>query len=256
MKDRKTVTEYRTIKRPLRPVVTLFAAVLLFATAFSLPDLAYSQSDNSNQNSAGSDEFRVARKGLGAQVLLLNSGLGVGAYMVRIVSPTVTLRAEISISSIKDGREVAFFNRLGQKEVPDKANYVLQIPIQFGIEHRLFQSVIEDNFRPFIHAVTGPSLIWRSPYFDDLNNNGELDSDEPVLGSFQSLSKGNLEMGWSGTLSIGAHFGKLYGGTQSLRIGYTFTYLFNEIALLEPSVRDPARWVGSPTIRLSFGKLY
>jgi hypothetical protein len=229
---------------------------MVLATSFMLPGAAYSRSTNQDQDLTFVDEPPVANKGLGAQVLLLNSGLGLGAYVMRIVSPDVILRGEISISSIKDGREVAFFSRLGQKEVPDKANYVMQIPLQFGIEHRLFRSVIEDNFRPFIHAVTGPSFIWRSPYFTDLNDNGELDTGEPVLSSFQSLPKGNLEFGWSGTVSIGAHFGKLYGGTQSLRIGYTFTYFFNEIALLEPSVREPTKWIGSPTIRLSFGKLY
>jgi len=256
MIDHRRIIDFKPIASSIRLIATPLVCVFFLATAILSPGTAFSQSTNSGQSSSNVGQPQIASKGLGAQVLLLNSGLGLGGYMMRILSEDVTLRAEISISSIKDGREVSFFNRLGQKEVPDKANYVFQIPVQVGIEHRLFRSVIEDNFRPFVHAVTGPSIIWRSPYFNDLNSNGEQDPEEPVLSSFQSLPRGNVEMGWSSTISIGAHFGKLYGGTQSLRIGYTLTYFFNEIALLEPSIREPVKWVGSPTIRLSFGKLY
>lgn len=256
MVNRKTPI---AIPRSAPGPVTMVISIVLFTAAFFSPEIAFSQATDTE--SAVSDPPREekvgpANRGLGGQVLLLNSGLGLGFYVTRMVSPDVTLLAEISLSSIKDDREVAFFDRLGQKDVPNKANYVFQIPVQFGVERRLFRASIEDNFRPFFHVVTGPSFVWRSPYFDDVNNNGELDTDERIFSSFQSLSKGSLEMGWSGTISLGAHFGKLYGGSQSLRVGYTFTYFFNEIPLLEPSVRAPARWVGSPTIRLSFGKLY
>ncbi len=208
------------------------------------------------QNRAASSSELTGAKGLGGQILLQNSGLGIGGYISRLVNQDIIFVAEISLSSIKDGREVAFFNRLGQKDIPDKANYVMQLPIQVGFEHRLFRASIEDNFRPFLHATTGPTLIWKSPYFDDINGNQELDPGEPVYSTFGSLSHGNLELGWSGTISVGAHFGKLLGGTQSLRLGYTFTYFFEEIPLLEPSVRSPATFVGSPSIKLSFGKLY
>jgi len=208
------------------------------------------------QNRAASSADLAGTKGLGGQVLVQNSGLGIGGYLSRLVNEDIIFVAEISLSSIKDGREVAFFNRLGQKDIPDKANYVTQLPIQVGIEYRLFRASIEDNFRPFLHATTGPTLIWKSPYFDDINNNQELDAGEPVYGTFNSLSHGNLELGWSGTFSVGAHFGKLLGGTQSLRLGYTVSYFFDEIPLLEPSVRSPATWIGSPSIKISFGKLY
>ena len=195
-------------------------------------------------------------RGFGAQIQLMNSGLGLGGYWSAQLAPDVTFVAELSISGVRDGREVSFFNRFGGREIPDKANYVLQVPLQAGVERRLLSSRIEDHFRPFVGAITGPALLWKSPYFRDDNGNGKLDSGETVYGSLYSIPRGSPAFGWSTTVSIGAHFGSMSGTIQSLRFGYTVTWFFEEIALLVPSIRKPATWVGSPTIRLTFGRLY
>jgi len=199
---------------------------------------------------------RTGATGLGGQIQLMNSGLGIGGYWSRLIATDVTLVAELSVSSIRDGREVTFFNRLGGRETPDKANYLLQVPLQIGIERRLFRERIEDQFRPFAGVTTGPTLLWTSPYFDDENQNGSLDGGETVYGSLYSIPKGSPSLGWTATVSIGAHFGGLAGPVQSLRFGYVVTWFFDDIALLVPSVKDPVGSVGSPTIRLSFGRLY
>jgi len=148
---------------------------------------------------------------------------------------------------------VAFFDRFGQKDLPNKANYLLTMPVHFGVEKRLFRSKIEDNFRPFLHFTAGPTLGWKYPYFGDANGNGTLDGNEKTYDVINSLPKGSFEFGVSGTVAIGAYFGSMTGIVQSVRVGYSFTHFFNAIELLERSIREPSHFFGSPTILVSFG---
>lgn len=193
--------------------------------------------------------------GLGGQILLTNSGFGIGGYVLKMLSPDFSFLSEVHLYVSKDEREVAFFDRFGRKDVPDKANYLLLLPLQMGVEQRLFRSRIEDNFRPFLRFTAGPTIGWKSPYFDDRNGNGELDDDEPTFDAIDAFPRGVFELGVGATISLGAHFGSLTGGTQSVRIGYSFTYFKNEIELLERTIRTPSRFFGSPVILISFGKL-
>ena len=201
------------------------------------------------------EEPRESTFGFGGQILLTNSGFGVGAYVLRRVGIDYSLIAELSLSAGKDEREVAFFDRFGRKDIPNKANYLLLAPLRVGLEKRLFRSKIEDNFRPYLHFTAGPTFGWKYPYFRDINGNGHFDDDEPTFDTISALPKGNLEMGLGGTLAIGANFGALSGANQSVRIGYSFTYFFDKIELLERTIRKPAHFFGSPTILVSFGKL-
>jgi len=202
------------------------------------------------------DEPVDPKSGLGGQILLTNSGFGLGGYLSRVVGRDWTFVFELALGSTKDEREVAFFDRFGRRDLPDKANYLLTIPVQLGLERRLFRSKIEDNFRPFVHFSAGPTVGWKYPYFNDDNGNGTLDEGEKTYDVISSLPKGSVELGFGGTVALGAYFGGTRGVTQSVRIGYTFTHYLHEIELLERSIRRPAHFFGSPTILVSFGKLY
>lgn len=38
------------------------------------------------------------------------------------------------------------------------------MPVNFGVQYRIFEDVIADNLRPYISAGVGPSLIITTPY--------------------------------------------------------------------------------------------
>jgi hypothetical protein len=200
------------------------------------------------------DSLRAQRT-FGAQVLLTNSGFGIGAFLSRQTSPVHTFSAEISLSAVKDEREVAFFDRFGQRDVPNKANYLLEFPIQFGLEKRLFRDQIEDNFRPFIYASAGPLLGWLYPYFDDKNGNGVFDDEERSFDVFSGLSSGRFVPGINVSFSIGARFGDPGGTASGVRIGYRLSYYADPIALLEASIKEPTRRIGTPIIVVYFGRM-
>jgi hypothetical protein len=193
--------------------------------------------------------------GFGAEILLTNSGFGLGGYYNRSMTDATSFMAEFSLGAGKDERELKFF-RFGSSYIPKKANYLLMMPIQLGATHRLFRDTIEDNFRPYVQVTAGPTFGWEYPYFDDLNRNGEYDAgEEQTYDSIGALPKGELRFGMGGTIAIGAHFGSSKRVAQGIRIGYSVTRFFEGIQLLEPQVQEAQHVFGTPTITLTFGRL-
>ncbi len=208
------------------------------------------------QPAADEDGGEGYGSGFGAEILLTNSGFGLGGYYHRARPDVTSLRAEFSVGAGKDERELKFF-RFGSSFIPNKANYLLMMPTQVGITRRLFRDAIEDNFRPYVQVTGGPTLGWEYPYFNDVNGNGEYDAgEEQTYDSIGALPKGELRFGLGGTIAIGAHFGSSKKVTQGVRIGYSFTRFVEGIQLLEPQVQEAQRYFGTPTITLTFGRLF
>lgn len=194
--------------------------------------------------------------GIGAQVLLTNNGFGLGGYWQTALTAGASFTAELNLGAGKDEREVSFFDRFGRKDIPDKANYLLLVPAQIGLQQRLFQETIEENFRPFLQLTTGPTLGWEYPYFEDENGNQLFDEGEKTFDAVSALPKGHLRFGLGGTVAFGAHFGRSRKVTQGVRFGYTFTHFFHGIQLLEPDVQGARHFFGTPFISVLFGKLF
>lgn len=193
--------------------------------------------------------------GFGAEILLTNSGFGLGGYYHRSVTDATSFMAEFSLGAGKDERELKFF-RFGSSYIPKKANYLLMMPIQVGATHRLFRDTIEDNFRPYVQITAGPTFGWEYPYFNDVNRNGKYDAgEEQTYDSIGALPKGDFRFGLGGTIAIGAHFGSSKKVAQGIRIGYSITRFFEGIQLLEPEVQGAQHFFGTPTITLTFGRL-
>lgn len=232
-------------------IAALAISLLVFGALPARPAAAQQQPDTSSTTEQDTDYG----SGIGLQILLTNSGFGLGAYYHRAVSRSTSFVGEISLGAGKDERELKFF-QFGHSYVPNKANYLLMLPIQAGIVQRLFRESIADNFRPYAQFSAGPTLGWEYPYFDDRNDNGEYDSgDERIYDSIGAIPKGELRFGFGGTIAIGAHFGISKTMTQGVRIGYSFTYFGEGIQLLERKVQEAQHFFGTPTISLTFGKL-
>lgn len=198
----------------------------------------------------------VYGSGAGLEVLITNSGFGLGAYLQQAVGRHTSATLAFHIGSEKSEREVRFLG-VSQNFIPDKANYFLRAPILIGVQRRLWQAFIEDNFRPYAQIALGPSLGWIYPYFDDENTNGTYDPGERRYEGFGSLFKGSFRFGFGGMIGLGAQFGENPRTTQGMRVGYSFNYFLDPIQLLEPDESSPAiRFFGTPTISITFGRLF
>lgn len=196
----------------------------------------------------------------GAVVFVLTEyGLGAGGALRGRLADDWSITAEISIGAGRDEREQSFGGVIGERTTPFKRNYLVLIPIHLGVERRLFRESVEDNFRPFVHVATGPTLGFQWPYFDDLDGDGRRIEGEDRFGFFEAISDGEARLGIGGTLGVGAFFGRGGSGARALQFGIRGVYFPIEVDLLEltPDVEDPSRktfW--TPTVSFHVGQLW
>ncbi len=200
--------------------------------------------------------------GWGGRVRVSESGFGLGTYAWLRATPDWSIVAVLHLSNVTDERESKFFG-LGGVTIPEKLSYLLVLPMQLGGQRRLFRREIASNFRPFVGATIGPTLAWRSPYFDDCNGDGRITpgiecagrpEGDRTFSSLESLSRGRMIIGLGGELSLGADFGT-DTRVQGLRIGVSGDYFPTGVRLLEADVRRAAeRTFVSPFISLTFGR--
>ena len=198
----------------------------------------------------------VYGSGLGLNIALTNSGFGFGGYLARSVSSTTSILADLMITTIKDEREQRFFNFFGESIIPNKENFLHVLPLQIGIQKRLFKESIEDNFRPYAHVAGGPTIGWVSPYYDDINGNGQRDLNEDTRDVISAFPKGHAEYGFGGTFAIGANFGVSKRVSQGIRFGYAFHWFPDGVQLLESAESSPEEFFGTPTLTLTFGRIH
>ena len=180
-----------------------------------------------------------------ALVLALSEyGLGAGGALRGRLSDDWSATAELSIGAGRDEREQSIGGGLlGEAEVRFKRNNVLLVPLQVGVERRLFRTTVEDNFRPFVALAVGPTLAYQWPYFDDLDGDGRRDDGEALTTGLSGLGDGQARVGVGGTVTVGAAFGRGPRTLPSIRFGLQGTYFPVPVDLLEitPLVDDPSR---------------
>jgi len=159
------------------------------------------------------------RNALGLDLLVSNSGFGLGAFYRRQYTDDIYAFGTFSISEVKDDREVEQYDYFtGETFVPGKVNRFLLLPLIFGVQNRLFREDIADNFRPYITAALGPTLVYSAPYDREF---------------FNSLGHGQAHYTVGGYVGFGAFFGL----EPSNLIGVSFRYYFvpvkNQIESLE-----------------------
>ena len=246
----------------IRHLSAFVAALLLCASLFCTTAAAQ-----------GGPETNPYGTGAGGQVLLTNSGFGLGGYYQRALSGSASLVVEAGLRTAKHESEGTFVDYFGRRTTPGKANFMLMMPVRLGVQHRLFQSQVEDNFRPYLQLSGGPTVGWEYAYFRDCNgsnrfepndpvdcdDDGETDDQESTYDVFSGLPHGSFRFGVNGLLAIGAHFGESTRTMQGIRIGYTLHYFPAGVQLLQPppgqEEPDLEHFFGSPIITIVFGRI-
>lgn len=243
---------------------------MLLLTLGIAPATAQSPTGQSPTGQPPTGQPPTAHRDYGFALTLTNSGFGVGGYLRDSLNIRWALLVGLSVGPGKDEREVAFFNRFGQKSVPGKAHYLLVVPLHAGLQRRVFREQIDDNFRPFVQASAGPTVAWEYPYFFDCDGNGvfeafadcngngiQEDSEgDRRLGAYRALPEGRLLFGFGGGLAAGAYFGHGQRGARGFRIGYSFNYYLAGTSLLEVDRNRPRHYFGTPHVVVFFGRLF
>lgn len=165
----------------------------------------------------------------GVDVLVSNDGFGLGTFYRREFSEDLFGFAMFSISEAKDEREFEQFDPFYQVSyVPGKLRRFLVMPLTFGVQYRLFRDDIMDNFRPFINAGVGPSMIFSAPFAElkRITPNGPVQATQ--IEFFKSLGKGQAHYTASAFIGVGANFGNEKANVFGVNFRYYFTYLFGD----------------------------
>lgn len=169
------------------------------------------------------------RNAWGLDVLVSNDGFGLGTFYRREFTEDLFGFVMFSISEAKDEREFEQFDPYfyGVSYVPGKLQRFLVMPLTVGVQYRVFRDDITDNFRPFVNAGVGPTLIFAAP-FVELSRSATGAIIPTQIEFFRSLGRGQSHYTASGFVGVGANFGTEKANVLGVNFRYYFTYLFGD----------------------------
>lgn len=179
------------------------------------------------------------RNAWGIDVLVSTNGFGLGTFYRHEYSDDLSGYLDFSVSEAKDDNEVSYVDYFGNSYTPGKVNRFLVLPVYAGIERRLFKDDIMDNFRPFVNAALGPSMIYVFPYNEEY---------------FSALGHGQFKYTVGGYIGLGAYFGSEKSNLLGLNIRYY--YIPYPGGLESLTYVAPKKQFGGFYISLNFGSAW
>lgn len=200
-----------------------------------------------------SEDSTTLRNAWGMDLLISSGGFGLGGFYRRQYSETIYGFISFSFSEAKDDREFEFIDPFTlQTFTPGKVNRFLVFPLLVGIQYRLFKDEIVDNFRPYLTAAFGPSMVLSAPY-SETEVLGPGATSTRKIDFFKSLGRGRAHYTAGGYMGVGAFFGSERKNLMGVNIRYYFVPLATGIESLE-NVRK--KDFGGFFITINFGTQY
>ena len=140
-------------------------------------------------------------------MLISNGGFGLGTFYRHEYSEDLSGFIDFAVSEAKDDDEKDFVDFFGRVITPGKVNRFLIIPLYIGLQQRLFGDDIVDNFRPYISAAAGPTMIYVFPYNEEY---------------FSAIGNGSPRYTAGGYIGLGAFFGTERSSLLGLNLRYYF----------------------------------
>ena len=188
----------------------------------------------------------------GLDLLLSNSGFGLGLSYRRQYTEDLAGQVTLSVSESKENSEVEYYDPYsGNSYVPGKLNRFMVVPLFAGVQYRLFREDIVDTFRPYVNAAVGPTMIWEMPFAKVTQNPGEPPTIEQVE-FFSAIGQGTPHFTAGGYLGVGAYFGSQQSTILGINIRYYINYLISGGL---PSQYNPATGEVT-TYKSNFGGFY
>lgn len=175
----------------------------------------------------------------GMDIMFGEAGFGLGGFYRKQLSMKWTVFADLSLSEAKDNREFEYYDIFGQSFIIGKKNRVFAIPINLGLQYRMFENVIYDNLRPYINFGVGPTLVLTTPYEEEF---------------FSAFSYAQTKTALGGYIGFGANFGLDKSSLIGLNFRYYYTHFFDEgVESLYGRYRKD---IGSFFVTLNIGLMY
>jgi len=176
---------------------------------------------------------------LGVDLMFSDGGLGIGTFLRKVVSPKVSGFIDFSFSESKGAREFEYFDYFGRSVIRGKENRVFLIPLNVGVQYRIFTRELSDNLRPYFSVGVGPTLGISTPFEKEF---------------FKSFSSAKFHFAVGGYISFGADFGLSKSNLLGLNMRYYYSKFIGEgVEHMTGSVKNE---IGAFFITLSIGMMY
>lgn len=150
---------------------------------------------------------------LGINVIFGEGGFGLGGFYKNHLGHNLNGFIDFSFSESKDEREFDYVDYYGNVYTFNKKNRVFMLPINLGLQYRLFSEELTDNMRPFISVALGPTIVITDPYEKEF---------------FDAIKYATMKLAAGGYAAVGANFGVSKSTLLGLTIKYSFTHFFDE----------------------------
>ena len=221
----------------VRKIIIFYFLVSLFAS------ISFSQSIDSffvfkSPKIDSSSAYSQYSKAWGIDVFASNDGFGFGAFYRFEYNKDFFGFASTTFSGAKDDNEVEFTDYYGNQNTPYKKTRVIMIPVNFGLQYRIFRQDIIETFRPYIFASAGPVLLITSPYDIEF---------------FSSIKYAQVHYTIGGSVGIGANFGFDKKNLLGVNIRYYYVPYPKGINILADRVKTSFSGL---CLSLNFGVMY
>ena len=175
----------------------------------------------------------------GMDIMFGEGGFGVGTFLRKQFSPSLTGFIDLSISESKDDREIELIDIFGQTTTRGKVNRVFILPVNFGAQYRLFATQITDNLRPYINAGVGPTMVVTTPYAKEF---------------FKAFGDAKVKLAAGGYVGFGANFGLSKSNLVGINVRYYVIHMFDDgVENLEGRLR---KTLGHFYLTINLGIMY
>ncbi len=177
---------------------------------------------------------------LGLDIMFSDGGFGFGSFYRRQLSNKLTGFVDFSFSEMKEDNEFQYYDYFGYPlPVLGKKNRVFLVPINFGLQYRLFEKLIHDNLRPYINVGVGPTIAVTTPYSKEF---------------FSAFGFAQAKYAAGGYIGLGANFGVDKSSLLGINLRYYITHFFDEgVESIEGRFNKD---VGGFYLTINFGLMY
>ena len=152
---------------------------------------------------------------LGLDIMFSEGGIGMGFFYRRQLNQKLTVFTDFSISEAKDEQEIDFVDPYYpyQTITYSKKNRIFLLPLNFGLQYRLFEKVLSDNLRPYFNLGVGPAMVVTTPYDREF---------------FNAFGKAQSRFTVGGYIGFGGNFGLDNSSLVGLNIRYYVIRFFDD----------------------------
>lgn len=149
----------------------------------------------------------------GVDLMFGEGGFGLGTFYRTAFNTNLTGFVDFSISESKDEREFEYIDYFGNTFTIGKVNRVFLLPLNFGLQYRLFANSLTSNLRPYVNFGVGPTLVITTPYEQEF---------------FNAFGDAQTKIAAGGYVGFGANLGSDKSSLVGINLRYYYIHLFDE----------------------------